>query len=184
MTRAMMVTALWRLAGEPELPAEETPAPAPAFPESTYTTGDAAGTESTTSVAPTFSDVEEGTWYSRAVAWAAASGVVMGYPDGTFGPDRPVTRQEVVSFFFRVAKSLGEDLSAPTIPETFIDRNQVPDWAAEAFGWAIDRGLLTGTSAGTLDPEGLALRSQGAALFQRFHTAYYALPEVSDSPET
>ena len=89
-----------------------------------------------------------------------------GYPDGTFRPDQAVTRQELVTLF---ARAQGGELTAPPIPETFPDRDQIPDWAREAFGWAIAQGILTGDADGFLSPGGLALRCQGAALFQRFH---------------
>lgn len=140
MTRAMAVTVLWRMAGEP-----------------------AAGTGGA------FSDVAAGSWYEKAVAWAAETQVAGGYPDGTFRPDQAVTRQELVTLFARFARTQGGELTAPPIPETFPDRDQVPDWAREAFGWAIAQGILTGDADGSLSPGGLALRCQGAALFQRFH---------------
>lgn len=140
MTRAMAVTVLWRMAGEP-----------------------AAGAGSA------FSDVAAGSWYEKAVAWAAETQVAGGYPGGTFRPDQAVTRQELVTFFARFARAQGGALTAPPIPETFPDRDQVPDWAREAFGWAISRGILTGDTDGSLSPGELALRCQGAALFQRLH---------------
>lgn len=139
MTRGMLVTVLYRLAGEPEV------------------SGDAA-----------FSDVAGTDWYGPAAAWAAETGVAEGYPDGTFQPKRAVTRQELVTLLYRCAQDLGADTSAPAIPAAFGDRDQVPDWAAEAFGWAIDRGILTGTKPDILSPQALATRCQGAALFQRF----------------
>lgn len=139
MTRGMLVTVLWRLAGEPE----------------------GSGT------AP-FSDVAGTDWYGPAAAWAAETGVAQGYPDGTFQPNQAVTRQELVPLLCRYAQSLGADTAAPAIPDAFPDRDQVPGWAEEAFGWAIDKGILTGTDGGTLSPQDLATRCQGAALFQRF----------------
>ncbi len=138
MTRGMMVTVLYRLAGEPEVQ----------------------GTA--------FSDVAEADWYGPAAAWAAETGVAQGYPDGTFQPNRAVTRQELVTLLCRRAQASGADIAAPPIPAAFADRDQVPDWAEEAFGWAIDRGVLTGTKPDTLSPQALATRCQGAALFQRF----------------
>ena len=138
MTRGMMVTVLYRLAGEPEVQ----------------------GTA--------FSDVAEADWYGPAAAWAAETGVAQGYPDGTFQPNRAVTRQELVTLLCRYAQAAGADTAAPPIPAAFADRDQVPDWAEEAFGWAIDRGVLTGTKPDTLSPQALATRCQGAALFQRF----------------
>lgn len=139
MTRGMMVTVLYRLAGEPEV-------------------------QGTTA----FSDVAETDWYGPAASWAAETGVAEGYPGGTFQPKRAVTRQELVTLFYRYAQAVGADTAAPAIPQVFTDRDQVSAWAAEAFGWAIDQGILTGTKPDTLSPQALATRCQGAALFQRY----------------
>ncbi len=141
LTRAMAVTVLWRMAGAPE----------------------ASGGG--------FSDVPDGLWSAQAVAWAAGTRVAGGYPDGTFRPDQPVTRQELVTLFARFARTQGASLTAPPIPAAFPDRDRVPAWAQDAFGWAIAQGLLTGEADGTLAPDQLALRCQAAALFQRLHQA-------------
>lgn len=141
MTRAMVTTVLYRMAGQPR---SEADAP--------------------------FKDVSPSDWYGPAVAWAAGAGVVSGYPDGTFRPAASVTRQELVSLMYRYALSLGAEGTAPALPETFTDREQVPAWAADAFAWAVESGLVTGTPAGgglLLSPQGNATRSQGAALFLR-----------------
>ena len=142
MTRAMVTTVLYRMAGQPQ---PEADAP--------------------------FKDVSPSDWYGAAVAWAAEQGVVSGYPDGTFRPSAPVTRQELVALMYRYALSLGADGTAPALPETFTDRDQVPGWAADAFAWAVENGLVTGTPAGSggllLSPQGQATRCQGAALFLR-----------------
>ena len=142
MTRAMVTTVLYRMAGQPQ---PEADAP--------------------------FKDVSPSDWYGAAVAWAAEQGVVSGYPDGTFLPANPVTRQELVALMYRYALSLGADGTAPALPETVTDRDQVPGWAADAFAWAVENGLVTGTPAGSggllLSPQGQATRCQGAALFLR-----------------
>lgn len=140
MTRAMAVTVLWRMAGSP------APAEAAGFP-----------------------DVSAADWYGPAVAWAVAQGMADGYPDGTFRPDQPVTRQELVVLFARWVQSRTGALEAPAIPAHFVDRDRVPAWAQEAFGWAIGTGILTGSDGGALSPQVLATRCQGAALFQRLH---------------
>lgn len=140
MTRAMVVTVLWRMAGSPEA-AGETP----------------------------FSDVTGSSWYGPAIAWATAAGLADGYPDGTFRPDQPVTRQELVVLFARWVQSQGDGLETAPIPGTFPDRDQVPAWAEKAFGWAIQAGVLTGDEKGRLTPQATATRCQAAALFQRLH---------------
>ena len=139
MTRAMAVTVLHRLAGEP--PAE---------------------------TAANFPDVDPTLWYGPAVAWAAEKGVAQGF-DGRFRPDDPITRQELVTILHRYGKTITPDLTAPEISGSYIDVGLVPAWAKEAFGWAIAAGVLTGNDDGTLNPQGLALRCQGAAMIQRFH---------------
>lgn len=140
MTRAMAVTVLWRMAGEPE----------------------AVG-------AAPFTDVSANGWYSQAVAWATEVGMADGYPDGTFRPDQPVTRQELVVLFARWVQDQTGGLETAPIPAAFIDRDQMAPWAEKAFGWAIQAGLLTGDGHGALTPQALATRAQGAALFQRLH---------------
>lgn len=139
MTRAMAVTVLYRLAGEPQV------------------------TETAQ-----LSDVEPNSWYSQAVAWGLETGVVEGLPDGTFHPNDQVTRQEMVAFLYRYAQDQGLDTAAPAIPETYTDRTEVESWATEAFAWAIHEGILTGTKPTLLEPQGSALRCQAATMFQRF----------------
>lgn len=139
MTRAMAVTVLYRMAGSPPVPGEEG-----------------------------FSDVSGDAWYANAVNWAAETGLTNGYPDGTFHPNGQVTRQELVSFFCRYAQLQGMEIGEQEIPAQYADRDDVPDWAQAAFGWAIDRGIITGLNQTTLGPGGLALRCQAAAMFQRY----------------
>ncbi len=142
MTRGMVAAVLYRMAGQPR-----------------------------TQGSGVFTDVPQGAWYASAVSWAAEKGVVTGYPDGTFQPDASVSRQELVSLMYRYAVSLEPDLAVPSLPDKFADGDRVPDWAADAFAWAVDSGLVNGSSAEggklVLAPEGKALRSQGAALFLR-----------------
>lgn len=142
MNRAMAVTVLHRLAGSPAV------------------TGGSG-----------FSDVPQDAWYSQAVAWAVKNHVADGYPGGVFKPENRITRQELVTLFYRYAKTTGADVAAPAIPANFADRNQVQSWAKAPFGWAIHQKIITGTDAHTLSPQGKALRSQAAALFQRYSEA-------------
>jgi hypothetical protein len=140
MTRAMVVTVLYRLAGEP----------------------DVSGTS-------TFSDVSANTWYTKAVAWAQEQGIAEGYPDGTFRVDQPVKRQELVSLLYRYAQRTGNAEATTGNPlSSYADAAQVPAWATDAFSWAIETGLVNGTEGNRLAPQGQALRCQGAVLFQRY----------------
>lgn len=138
MTRAMAVTVLYRLAGQP-------------------------ATEGTSGL----TDVEDHQWYAQAVAWGLETGVVDGYDDNTFRPDQEVSRQELVTFFYRYAQAQGADTSAPAIPAVYTDRDQVEPWAEDAFAWAIHRGVVTGTRADRLSPLDSAQRCEAAAMLQR-----------------
>ncbi len=147
MTRAMLCTVLWRMAGEPE-PAADS--------------GEAQRV---------FTDVPENAYYAKAVKWAAQKGIVDGMTATTFGPDGTVTRQQIATLLYRYAKVV-EDMDL-TLPEgapsvdTFPDKDKVADWAKDAMTWAVGRGLINGSS-GMLLPDGNATRCQVAAILQRF----------------
>ena len=157
MTRCMAATVLYRMAGAPE-----------------------------TGYQAVFTDVPEGTWYAKAVSWAYENQVVTGYPDGTFQPNAPVTRQELVALMHRYALSKGAGQAAGDLPATFADRDQVPDWARGDFAWAVEQSLVAG-SAGSdgalvLAPQGQATRAQGAALFLRLSQFLETLPPAEEAP--
>ena len=139
MTRAMVATVLYRQAGSPNVEHQSS-----------------------------FSDVPQNQWYSNAIAWAAGIGVINGYPDGKFYPFQDITRQELVTMLYRYAKYTGADLTAPEIPEQYLDRDSVADWAADAFAWSVDRGIINGTSETSLSPHENALRCMAAVIFQRY----------------
>ena len=138
MSRSMLVTVLYRLAGEPE--AGECP----------------------------FTDVPDGTWYTDAVAWAAANGIVTGVSETTFAPDAAITRESLAVILYRYAdvkeQTQGEkgDLSA------FADGASVSDWAVDAMAWAVGEGILNGKGGSTLDPQGTATRAEVTAMLMRF----------------
>lgn len=141
-TRAQVVTTLWRLAGSP------TPKSAAAFP-----------------------DVERGLWYSDAVAWASENGIVTGYTNGRFLPDNTITRQELITVFFRYAKYAGMNTTQTTSITRFSDNASVASWAKSAVVWSVASGLQNGvaTSSGAiLDPNGNVTRAQLAAFLNRF----------------
>lgn len=137
-TRGMIVTLLHRLAGEPA-------ADGASFP-----------------------DVAEGQYYSRAVAWAAANSVVLGYTNGSFGPDDPITREQLAAILYRFVGSpaVTGGLSA------FPDASGVSAYAREAMIWAVQAGLITGLGDGTLDPQGSATRAQAAVILMRYCLLY------------
>ena len=118
-----------------------------------------------------FADVEEGQWYTEAIRWAASEGIVTGYGDGTFGTNDSITREQFAVMLYRYA---GTQPASGTL-SAFRDGSAVSDWAAEAVGWAVEAGLITGTGDGSaLTPQGQATRAQAAVLLMRFCQEYMA----------
>ena len=147
LTRAMLVTVLWRLAGEPEATQDC------AFPD----LGSA--------------DDPAASWYLDAVAWAAEAGIVNGRPDGTFDPKGAITRQELATMLYRFAGVMKLDTSAKGDLSVFPDDDQVLAYAVDAMTWANGAGLINGNvidSVTCLDPWGNATRAQVAAILMRF----------------
>ena len=141
MTRAMLVTVLWRYAGEPNEGVNN------------------------------FTDVPNGTWYTKAVAWAAHNGVVNGVGNGRFDPDGEITREQMAVILFRYCGSIGIDTSARADLSAFPDAPKVSGYAVEALSWAVKTGLITGSAEGGkvyLEPQGNATRAQGATILMRF----------------
>lgn len=136
-TRAMLVTVLWRVAGRPA------------------------------AEAASFTDVSTGTWYTDAIAWAEDTGVVSGYPDGTFGPMNAVTREEAASILYRYAGKSNMDVTAADDLSAFADHTSVQRYARTAMQWAVGSGLISGMSATELAPQGTATRAQIAAILWR-----------------
>lgn len=138
VTRAQIVTILWRLEGSP-----------------------VSGRHS-------FSDVASGSWYDQAVAWAAANGIVNGYDAKTFGPGDDITREQFATIMHRYASFKGYSTSAAANLSRYTDAGSISSWAQAAMRWANAEGLITGTTATTLDPGGNATRAQAACIIQRF----------------
>ena len=116
-----------------------------------------------------FTDVKPGQWYLEAVLWAEQNQVVGGYGDGTFRPDRAVTREEFAQMMYNYAKYKGLDTSATADLSRFPDGNKVAEWAQPAMEWANANGLINGHDDGTLDPQGTTLRAQAAKILMVFH---------------
>lgn len=115
-----------------------------------------------------FSDVRTGAYYAKAVAWAARRGVVEGFPDGTFRPDQPVSRQQRAAVLWRYAKLERADSGKRAGLEDYRDAGEVGAYAGEALSWALAEGVLQGTKEGNLLPQGQAARGQTAVLLERF----------------
>ena len=139
MTRAMMVTVLYRLEGSPE-------------------------SDGVTA----FDDVDSGTWYTKAVEWATEAGVVMGYDDKTFGTEDKITREQMAVMFYRYAQYVGMDTSATKdLTSSFPDGKEVSEWAQEAMSWCAAVGLFRGDDTGALNPGENATRAEVATIYQR-----------------
>ena len=111
-----------------------------------------------------FSDVADGSWYTEAVRWAASQGIVGGYGNGTFGPNDPITREQLAVMLWRHSGS-----PAATNKELhFNDESEISGYALEALRWAVENGILNGYSDGRLGPQGQATRAQVAQMLQNF----------------
>lgn len=121
------------------------------------------------SEASPFSDVADGVWYAEAVVWAGAGGIVGGYGDGKFGPDDPLTREQLAVMLYRYARYQG--MEAVTLEENligFADGDQVSGFAVQAMNWAVGRGIVGGYDDNTLRPGDPATRAQAAQMLKSF----------------
>lgn len=125
----------------------------------------ATGAEVSVTDAPTFSDVDAEQWYAEAVAWAAAKEIVLGYEDGTFRPDRMVTREEMCVL---LARSSPDTFPKDGAPE-FKDAERISDWAKEAVAQVSACGIILGMGDSSFAPAETATRAQAAAVLLRFY---------------
>lgn len=139
--RAMIVTMLYRMEGEPEVTSEMS-----------------------------FDDVPADTWYTDAVAWAEEKSIVNGYGKGKFGPEDPVTREQIVTILYRYAQYKGLNVSAgETEPlKGYIDVRHISAWALPAFRWSVDAGIIKGTAKDMLSPKKDASRVEVATMLMRY----------------
>ena len=142
-TRGMMATILWRMEGSP----------APKGKNS-------------------FTDVEAGRWYADAITWTAENSIFAGYGKDKFGPDDPITREQLAAIFYRYADYKGYDLTVKGNLDTFKDADKITDYAKTAMQWAVGSGLMKGKSGNLLDPQGTATRAEIAAMLHRFIEKY------------
>ena len=150
MTRAMFTTVIFRMSGE----------------------GITGG--------GSFPDVNAGTWYSDAVAWASYAGIVGGYPDGTFRPDVPLTRAEAAKLivgYIRYKDMIPTwDSSAPS---SFADESRIPSWAAEYIEELRLTGIIAGDEQGRFNPDSGLTRAEAATVITRLHKMMVKL-QVTD----
>ena len=112
----------------------------------------------------TFDDVADGEWYAEAVRWAASENIVAGYSDAAFGPNDPITREQLAAILYNYAEWKGMNVSNRADLSRYID--QPSPWANDVMEWAVAEGLISGTSTTYLEPQGTATRAQVAAILQ------------------
>lgn len=145
ISRAMLAVMLWRLSGSPQ-------AEAPLR----------------------FTDVAPGSWYAEAVRWADQEGVAVGYGGGLFGPEDPLTREQMAVIFRRYAHLQGLETEAAGAEEllaAFPDGERVSAYAREAVGWACGKNMMLGMwEAGSkvLAPKERSSRAQAATVMMRY----------------
>ena len=115
-----------------------------------------------------FPDVPAGQYYTDAVAWASANGIVGGYGNGKFGPNDSITREQMATILYRYAQYKGYDTSTKGDLSAFADSNRVGAYAVEALSWAVGLELIRGNGDNTLSPGGSATRGQVATILMRF----------------
>lgn len=141
MTRAMLVTVLYRLEDQPEI----------------------------TGSGDSFGDVDAKGWYAEAVAWASENGLVNGTEKG-FEPNANISREQIATILYRYAKYIGlvgQDDAVSGDVSKFEDRESVSPWAQEAMAWAVEVGLFKGDDTNSLNPQGEATRAEVATLLER-----------------
>ena len=115
-----------------------------------------------------FTDVEAGTWYADAVAWAAANNIVNGTNATTFAPNSPITREQMATMLYRFAQ-YKDGRGYPQEHLTgYPDGDQVSDYAIPAMNWAVGQGLIAGMENGTPGSPGSATCAQVATILMRF----------------
>ena len=103
--------------------------------------------------------------------WTASKGVVAGYPDGSFKPDKDVTREELATILYKYAQTKTDAFGiAEDALERYPDKNQIHTYAVNAIGWAVSNKIISGTNVG-LEPRGTATRAQLAVMIQAFDKA-------------
>jgi uncharacterized repeat protein (TIGR02543 family) len=115
-----------------------------------------------------FTDVPSGEWFSDAVAWGAANGIINGYGDGQFGPKDVITREQFAAILYRYTQWKNIDTNKTTGIGNYADANEVSNWALPAIDWAVAEGLMMGRSETTLVPLGTATRAEAATLLMRY----------------
>jgi len=139
MTRAMLVTVLYRAAGSPQV-----------------------------ATTTNFTDLTAGDYYYNAVVWANMNGIITGTTDTTFAPNNPVTRQQIATILYRYAKATGNMTQHQADLGLYTDRDSLEPYAVEPMAWAVGQGIISGTTPTTLSPLSQATRAQVAVMLHRY----------------
>lgn len=140
VSRAQVVQVLYNLEGQPGYTSGHTP----------------------------FVDITPGSWYYNAVRWGEENGIASGTSATTFKPNAPVTREQVATFFANYAKFKNNYSGAQSDLSKYSDQNKISAWAKENISWAVNYGLMSGTSETTLDPQGTCIRAQLAQFIKNY----------------
>ena len=141
LTRAMLVTMLYRADGEPEVETVNS-----------------------------FGDIEDNAWYEKAVLWAKQNGIVNGVTETEFSPDSDITREQIATIMHRYAKYKGDDVESGKNTNILFynDSDSISDYAKASLQWANGIGLINGKTESTLNPLDNATRAEAATIFYRF----------------
>jgi exopolysaccharide biosynthesis protein len=140
VSRAMMATILWSAAGKPSASSEG------------------------------FKDVDSGAWYAQAVAWAQSEGIAAGYADGCFRPAQSISREQMAGMLYKYESVKNGAPAAAGDLSGYADAASVSPWAQPAVSWCISRGVISGMTANTIEPNGTATRAQCAVIMQKYIT--------------
>ena len=151
LTRAQLVTILWRACGEPVV-----------------------------NYFMRFEDASEGSWYGEAVRWAASQKIVTGYTETSFGPDDSVTREQLGTIAFRCAAANGLDAVELSENLFFDDADDLSEYAVSALNWCVGHDFIEGLADGRLHPGSAATRAQAAAVISRMISAGYITEGTED----
>ena len=139
LTRAQVITVLWRLEGEPQA-----------------------------TNAISFTDVAESAWYTEVIRWAVQENIMEGYGGGAFGPNDPITWEQLAAILYRYALYKGYDVSVKGDPASFTDGSEISGWAYELMQWASGAGIFDGVGSGPIKPTGNTMRCEFASAITMF----------------
>ena len=144
MTRAQLCAVLYRMAGSPEMTGRDA-----------------------------FTDTPDGAWYEDAILWAVRNHIMSGYTASTFGPNDPITREQLAAILWRYAGS-----PAAETGEAYTDEASIASWAVTAVDWARTYGFINGMSDGSFQPDCQATRAQVAAILMRYDSWDLPVPDI------